>query len=107
MITITEKVVARIVGCIATSCFGVVGMAARTAAEGFAALLKWENMEKGVEISCAPDNTLAIKLHIIATYDVNIPAISDSISNKVCYSVEELTGVKVSSVGIIVESLKI
>ena len=106
LITITDKVVARIVGNIATSCFGVVGMASRNAADSFADLLKWENMDKGINITCMPDNTLEVALHIIVTSGVNIPAISDSIRNKVCYSVEKLTSVKVSKVSIIVESLK-
>ena len=105
-IAISDMVIARIVGGVATSCFGVVGMAARTAADSFASLLKWENMERGIEINCTESNTIDITLHLIMTYGVNIPAISDSIRNNVCHSVEELTGAKVSKVSIIVESLK-
>lgn len=106
IITITDKVIAKIVGSVATSCFGVVGMASKTAADSFAALLKWDNMDKGVSVKVTDELTLDITLHIIVTYGVNIPAITDSIRNKVCYSVEELTGVKVSGVSIVVESLK-
>ena len=87
------------------TCFGVVGMATRNATDSFTSLLKWENMEKGVEIQYS-DNTLKIGLHIIMTYGVNIPAISDSIKSKVVYSVEEFTGVKVGEVKIFVDSLK-
>ena len=106
IIAISDLVIARIVGGVATSCFGVVGMAARTAADNFASLLKWENMERGIDISCNNNESIDITLHIIMTYGVNIAAISDSIRNSVCHSVYELTGAKVSKVSIIVESLK-
>ena len=80
-------------------------MATRNATDSFTSLLKWDNMEKGVEIQYS-DNTLNIGLHIIMTYGVNIPAISDSIKSKVVYSVEEFTGIKVNEVKIFVDSLK-
>ena len=102
---LTDIVIAKLVGSVATSCFGVVGMATRNATDSFTSLLKWENMEKGVEIQYS-DNTLKIGLHIIMTYGVNIPAISDSIKSKVVYSVGEFTGIKVGEVKIFVDSLK-
>lgn len=104
-IFLSDTVIARVVGSVATSCFGVVGMAAKNAADSFNSLLKWDNMEKGVDISY-DDKKITIGLHIIMSYGVNIPAISLSIISKVKYSVEEFTGVPVAQVSIYVDSLK-
>lgn len=104
-IYLTDTVIAKLVGSVATSCFGVVGMATRNASDSFTSLLKWDSMEKGVEIQYV-DNGLDIGLHIIMTYGVNISAISESIKSKVIYSVEEFTGIKVNKVSICVDSLK-
>ena len=105
-IMVYDTVIAQIVGNAATSCFGVVGMASRNAADNIVSLLKWENIEKGVKVICSGDE-IKIELHIVVTYGVNIPAITESIIHKVEYSVEEFTGFKVSSVEICVDSLKV
>lgn len=104
-INILDSTIAKIVGGTATSCFGVAGMASKTAADSFASLLKFENIERGVDISVTDQNKIKIKIHVIMSYGVNIPAMCDSIKNKVIYNVETMTGAKVSSVSIVVESI--
>ena len=46
-INITETVFANIVGHVANSCYGVVGMAAKSATDGLVSLLKKDHYEKG------------------------------------------------------------
>lgn len=105
-ITITNEALGKIVGIAATSCYGVVGMAAKSATEDIALLLKIEQYERGVKVSRV-NEALTIDLHIIVTYGINIRAITDSIINKVRYKVEELTGFVVSAVNVYVDDMKL
>lgn len=104
-ITITNEAMATIVGVAATSCYGVVGMAAKNAKEGLVQLLFKDNYDKGVKVELT-ESGLVVDLHIIVMYEVNIPAITDSIVNKVRYKVEKLTGYKVDCVNVFVDDLK-
>lgn len=105
-IMVYDSVIAQIVGNAATSCFGVVGMASRNTTDDIVSLLRWDNIEKGVKVTCV-GNEIKIELHIIVTYGVNIPAITQSIMHKVSYSVEEITGFKVIDVEVYIDSIKI
>ena len=51
-------------------------------------------------------HSLAIDLHIVVTYGVNIAAIVKSIVNKVRYTVEEATGIQVRKVNVFVDGMK-
>ena len=104
-IEITNNALATIVGAAATSCYGVVGMAAKNAKEGFVQLLFKDNYDKGVRVEMSPDG-LVIDLHIVVLYEINIPAITDSIVHKVQYKVEQFTGFNVSCVNVFVDDLK-
>ena len=48
---------------------------------------------------------MQIELHISVSYGVNITAIVDSIINKVRYTVEEATDLKVNTVNVYVDAL--
>ena len=48
---------------------------------------------------------LIIELHISVSYGVNIAAIADSITNKVRYTVESVTDLKVSKVNVFVDAI--
>lgn len=105
-ITISQNVFANIVGNVINNCFGVVGMAAKNAAEGIVSLLKKENYEKGVKVTSDGENLL-IDVHIIVTYGINLPAISRSIAKEVKYIVEKMTGFRVKKVNIFIDAMKI
>ncbi len=105
-IAMTKDAVGKIVGIAATSCYGVVGMAAKSTTEDIALLLKIEQFERGVKVSME-DDALTIDLHIIVSYGINIKAITESIVNKVRYKVEELTGFVVSTVNVFVDDMKL
>lgn len=102
---ITNNALATIVGVAATSCYGVVGMAAKNAKEGLVQLVFKDNYDKGVRVVMGAEG-LVVDLHIVVLYEINIPAITDSIVHKVKYKVEELTGFEVSCVNIFVDDLK-
>ena len=106
LIRISNAVIAKIAGYAATKCYGVAGMAMRTGKDGLARLLKKENLDKGIKIK-VEDDKVDITLFVIMEYGVNIGTVGDIIKSNVKYQVEEATGLKVSSVTVNVESIRI
>ena len=105
-ISITNDVLTYLAGEAATSCFGVRGMAKKSASDGLVHLLKREAMGKGVRVSFHEDEgSISVELHIIVNTGVNIPVICDSISSAVRYKLTQATGVKVRNVDVFVDSV--
>ena len=73
--------------------------------DGFAQLLKRDNVSKGVHIKIN-DNKIYIDFHIIVSYGVNIATIADNIISNVKYKVEEFTGMSVKKVNVYVEGVR-
>ena len=106
-ITIGSDVFTNITGAAATNCYGVKGMAVRSTTDGLVHLLKRESMAKGVKVRFNEDDTVSIELHIIVDNGVNLTAVSRSIMSEVRYMVERITGTKVKSVDVCVDSMVI
>jgi uncharacterized alkaline shock family protein YloU len=106
-IEFSNDVLANIVGNAAASCYGVADMAKKSAGEGLVSLIKKNNLDKGVKVTSEEDGALTIDLHIVVTYGVNIKAISESIINKVKYSIEEITGLEVRKINVYVDTMKV
>ena len=106
-ITISSEVFTHITGAAATNCYGVKGMAIRSATDGLVHLLRRESMAKGVKVTYNDDATVSIELHIIVDNGVNLMAVSRSIMSEVRYIVERITGVKVKNVDVCVDSMVI
>ena len=104
-ITISPDVFTNITGAAATNCYGVKGMAVRSKTDGLVHLLRRESMAKGVKVRFHDDDTVSIELHIIVDNGVNLTAVSHSIMSEVRYIVEKVTGVKVKSVDVCVDSM--
>ena len=106
-IRISSDVFSNITGAAATNCFGVKGMAVRSKTDGLVHLLRRESMAKGVKVRFNEDDTVSIELHIIVDNGVNLTAVSRSIMSEVRYMVERITGTKVKSVDVCVDSMVI
>ena len=106
-ITIGSDVFTNITGAAATNCFGVKGMAVRSKTDGLVHLLRRESMAKGVKVRFNEDDTVSIELHIIVDNGVNLTAVRRSIMSEVRYMVERITGTKVKSVDVCVDSMVI
>ena len=105
---VDNNVITCIVSMVASNCFGIAGMASRgsrNTTKEIWGLLKKDSNEKGIYVSCE-DGDISVELHIMVTYGINIPAIVDSICNKVRYSIEETTGFDVKHVKIFVDSIQ-
>ena len=106
-IRLTNEVFTNITGAVATSCYGVKGMAFRSKTDSLVHLLRWESMSKGVKIAYHGDGSISIELHIIVDNGVNLMAVSRSIQSEVKYNVSRLADVEVRSVNVCVDYMLI
>lgn len=102
----SDEVLANIAGAATMECYGVVGMASKRASDGFWELLKRENLGKGVKI-VAQDDEIVVNLYIIVEYGTKISVIADNIIQKVKYTLESLTGIKVKKVMVSVQGIRV
>ena len=104
-IEISQEYFRYLIGNAVSSCYGVVGMAAKSAGDGIVSLLKKDHYEKGVRI--IPDgNAVIVEMHIVVIYGVNLPAVTRSIAKEVKYNVEQMTGFTVKKVNIFIDGMK-
>ncbi|AGX42380.1 Asp23/Gls24 family envelope stress response protein [Clostridium saccharobutylicum] len=106
-ISYSEEVLAKIVGLSTMECYGVVGMVSRNASDGLWELMGIENLSKGVKIQLTDEHRLQIELFIMVEYGTKISVISNNIIQKVRYSVENYTGLKVSSITVNVQAVRV
>ena len=104
-INVSTGVYTDIAGTVATNCFGVTGMAARSVKDGVYHLLRKESMSKGVNVVLHEDDAISIDLHIIVNSGVNIPTVASSIISRVRYEVSKYTGTEVRAVNVYVDSM--
>ena len=105
-IRISNEVFTALAGAAAMSCFGVRGMAKKSASDGLVHLLKREAKSKGERVTFPEgESAVAIELHIIVNTGVNLPVLCDAIGSAVRYKVTEATGVSVKSVNVYVDSV--
>ena len=102
----SEEVLAKIVGLSTMECYGVVGMVSKNATEGLWELVRIENLSKGVKLKFNEDK-LVIELYVMVEYGTKISVIANNIIQKVRYSVENFTGLKVSSVTVNVQAVRV
>lgn len=105
-VRISNTVIAKLAGYVATQCYGVVAMVNKSGKDGILKMLKLENMDKGIKVK-VEDNVIDLTLYIVAEYGVNIVSVSETIKNNVKYHVEKYTGLKVGSVRVSVESIRV
>ncbi len=105
-ININKDVIANIAGSSAIECYGLVGMAARSATSGIVNLLKKEHLNKGVKIE-ETDEGLIIDLYVIIQFGTKISVVAENIIEKVRYNVEIQTGLKVKKVNVNIEGVKV
>lgn len=105
-ILIENEVIAKYAGMTAMEIFGIVGMASVSMKDGFAKLLKSENITKGVNVEIN-DNKITIKFHIIVAYGVSIAAVTSNLIDNVKYKVEQFTGLKVENIQVFVEGVRV
>ncbi|HEX3015137.1 MAG TPA: Asp23/Gls24 family envelope stress response protein [Desulfobacteria bacterium] len=105
-IEISEEVIATIAGVAAVECYGLVGMASRKLSDGFVELLGRESLSKGVQVK-VEENQVTIDLFIIVGYGIRISEVANNVIDKVRFTVENMTGLPVTTVNVNVEGVRI
>lgn len=105
-IDISEEVIATIAGAAAVECYGLVGMASRKLTDGFTELLGKENLARGVTVKI-DGNQVMIDLYIVVGYGVNISEVATNVMERVRYTTENLTGLKVAQVNVNVQGVRV
>jgi uncharacterized alkaline shock family protein YloU len=105
-IQVNDQVVAVLAGSAALECYGLVGMSSRKQfKDGIAELLGRENLTKGVELHNEA-GSLHIDLYIIVSYGTKISEVAHNVQNRVKYVLNEVVGLKVEYVNIIVQGVR-
>ncbi len=105
-LSVSEDVIATIAGVAATECYGIVGMSSRRMADGIAELLGRENLSRGVEVAVEGDKA-TITLNVIVGYGTRISEVARNVVDKVKYTVENATDLKVAKVKVNVQGVKV
>lgn len=106
-IFVANEVIAVLAGSAALDCYGLVGMASRKQLkDGISEMLGRENLSRGVEVRNEQDG-VHIDLHIIVSYGTKISEVANNVQSKVKYVLNEVVGLKVDYVHIIVQGVRI
>jgi len=98
-ITISRDVVAEIVADTAASCYGVVGL---TTGSRVGRLLRRDGITVGGDAG-----GMRIGLHVVVEYGLNLAEVGATVRSQVTYELERLTGLKVESVEVVVEDVRV
>lgn len=109
---IANDVLADLAGYAAMESYGVVGMAHASFLEGASQLLPGQRLRRGVRVSDAPADdedagAVEIDLFVVIEYGTNLAEVSRNLSDRVVYSIEHLTEVKVSRCDVHVVDVKV
>ena len=105
-IFISEEVLLKVVGYAALECYGIVAMSSKRAKDGLVEWLGRENLSRGVQVRMV-DDQLDVDLFIVVEYGISVAAVCSTIVEVVRYKLESMTGVKVRSVNISVEGIRV
>ena len=94
-VQVSDAAVATIVGLAAHEVPGVVGMAPASLGEGLRRVLGLQQVDEGVEVSHDDTRgTCEVHLHVVVAYGVNIPAVAESVRERVQYAAATYAGVQ-------------
>ncbi len=98
-VLVTDRALAKIVGLSAHEVPGVVGMAPASLGEGIRRILGARQVDEGVVVTRHEDPAGAdVDIHVVVAYGVNIPAVADSIRERVRYAASAYGGVELGAV---------
>ena len=89
----------------ALGCYGITGMAARGLRDGFAELLRRENVARGVEV-VEVEGGLAIDVFVVVQYGIRISEVAHNLQQTVKFEVERAVNVPVARVNVNVQGVR-
>ncbi len=101
-VRVADQALATVIGLAAHEVPGVVGMAPAGLTEGLRRILGVSQVDEGVEVerTLDPDDggVTRVVLHVVVAYGVNIPAVADSVVERVRYAASIFAGVELAEV---------
>jgi Uncharacterized protein conserved in bacteria len=70
-------------------------------------LLKKENLKRGIQVNISENNHISLDFHIIVSYGVNIPTVTENLISNVKYKVEEFAGMPIDKIRIYIDGVRI
>jgi uncharacterized alkaline shock family protein YloU len=98
-VTVTDSALATLIGLAAHEVPGIIGMSPANLREGIKRILGKQQADEGVEISRSGE-TATVDLYVAVAYGVNIPAVAESVRERVLYAAKAFAGVEVERVGV-------
>ena len=105
-VTVSEEMLLKVASYAALECYGIVAMSSKRAKDGLVEWLGRENLSKGVQVRLVEDQ-LDVDLFIVVEYGISVAEVCKTIVEVVRYKLESMTGVKVRSVNISVEGIRV
>ncbi|BCU52113.1 Asp23/Gls24 family envelope stress response protein [Staphylococcus auricularis] len=106
-IDISNDVIASVVGSKAVECYGIVGMASRQQVrDGIAEILGHENFAKGIIVR-EDKGVIDVDMYIIVSYGTKITEVANNVQSTVKYTLEQTLKIKVSSINIFVQGVRV
>ena len=105
-VQIANEVLADMAGFAALECYGIVGMASPTMRDGVAQLLSRDRLRKGVQIRNS-ESGVRVDLFVLIEHGTNLTEVSHNLSNRVSYVLSTIADVKVDSVDVHVQGIKV
>lgn len=104
-VVIENNVIAHIAGISAMESYGIVGMGSKNATDGLLQIFKFDNLAKGIQVY-SEEGVLNITLHVVLEYGVRISTVGNNIIDRVKFNVENLTGLTVDKIEVLVEGIR-
>ena len=103
---VANDVLADMVGNAALECYGVVGMAAPSAADGIAKILPTSRLRRGIIVD-ARETGVHVDLYVVVEYGTNINAVSQNLIDRVSFVLKEYAQVPLDGVDVHVQGIKV
>jgi uncharacterized alkaline shock family protein YloU len=97
-IIVTDAALATVIGLAAHEVPGVIGMAPANIKDGLKRILGVSDADEGVQVVKTANHDTNVDLHVVVAYGVNIPAVADSIRERVHYAAKAYAGVELDKV---------
>ncbi|MCL1890543.1 MAG: Asp23/Gls24 family envelope stress response protein [Coriobacteriia bacterium] len=105
-LTVTDGVIADLIGYAALETFGVVGMAAPSIQDGIAKLLPTRALRRGIT-AVKTDEGLLIDLYIIIEHGVSLTTVSQNLVDRVHFVIENLADQTIAGVSVHVQGVHV
>lgn len=105
-LSVSNNVIADIVGHAVMECYGVVGMAAPTFSDGIAKILPASKYRRGVVIGSVPEG-ITVNLYVVLEYGCNIAVVSENLRDRIAFVLREIAFIEPHSIDVHIQGMRV